>query len=107
MALDKKALLARRLGEGDHEIEGVGTVRIRSLSRAEVLALQGLEGGTAESDRKMLAMALVDPPLTEKEAGQWQENSAPGEIEALTLAIAALSGLGGEAAKSAYKSVRS
>ena len=100
MTVDKAALLARRLGEGKHEIEGVGTVVIRGLSRAEVLTLQGLDGGTAASDRRMLALALVDPVLTEDEVKVWQENSVPGEIEALTVAIAELSGLGVGAAKS-------
>ena len=98
--IDKKALLARRLGEGDHEIEGVGTVRIRGLSRAEILELQALAGGTLISDRRMVSLALVDPKLTEDEVKTWQENSAPGEIEALTVAIAELSGLGVGAAKS-------
>lgn len=105
-AVNKAALLARRLGEADHEVEGVGTVRIRGLSRAEVLALQSLTGGTAAADRRMLSLALIDPKLTEDEVRVWQENSAPGEIESLTLAIAELSGLGAGAAKAAYKSVR-
>ena len=104
--IDKTALLGRRLGEDKHEIEGVGTVRIRGLSRAEVIELQALEGGTAASDRRMVSWALIDPPLTEDEVRIWQENSAAGEIEALTLAIAALSGLDVGAAKSGVSSVR-
>ena len=106
MTVDKKALLARRLGEADHEIEGVGTLRIRGLSRAELLALQALEGGALTSDRRMVSLAVVDPPLTEDDVKTWQENSAPGEIEALTLAIAELSGLGVGAAKSGVSGVR-
>jgi len=98
--IDKSALLARRLGEGEHEIPGFGTVRIRGLSRAELLALQGLDGGVLASDRRMLSLALLDPELTEDEVKIWQENSLPQEIEALTVAIAELSGLGVGAAKS-------
>ena len=98
--IDKAALLVRWLGVGDHEIEGVGTVRIRGLSRAELLELQTLAGGALISDRRMVSLALVDPKLTEDEVKTWQENSAPGEIEALTVAIAELSGLGVGAAKS-------
>ena len=98
--IDKGALLARRLGEADHEVEGVGTVRIRGLSRAELLGLQSLEGGALISDRRMVSLAVVDPKLTEDEVKTWQENSAPGEIEALTVAIAELSGLGVGAGKS-------
>jgi hypothetical protein len=98
--VDKAALLARRLGEGKHEIPGVGTVVIRGLSRAEILGLQALDGGTAVSDRRMVSLALVDPPLTEDEVRVWQENSTADEIEALTVAIAELSGMGVGAAKS-------
>lgn len=106
MSIDKAALLARRLGEGEHEIPGFGTVRFRGLSRAEVLALRDLPGGVAASDRKMVAAALVDPALTEDEVKIWQENSLPGEIEALTVAIAELSGLGVGAPKSGVSGVR-
>ena len=100
MIVDKAALLARRLGEGKHEIPGVGTVRVRGLSRAEILALQALDGGTAASDRRMVSLALVEPALTEDEVRVWQENSTAAEIEALTVAIAELSGIGAGAAKS-------
>lgn len=104
MTVDKATLLARRLGEGEHEIEGVGTVRLRGLSRAEVLEIRKL-GDTAKADRRMVSLALVEPALTEAEVRAWQENSTPGEIEALTVAIAELSGMGVGAAKDAYKSV--
>lgn len=103
--VDKGALLARRLGEDEYEIEGVGAVRIRGLSRAEVLAAQKL-GDTAKSDRFMVSRALLDPPLTEDEVGAWQESSGASEIEGLTVAIAELSGLGMGAAKSDVPGVR-
>ena len=104
--IDKSALLARRLGEGDHEIQGVGTVRIRGLSRAELLELQALDGGALVTDRRMVSLALVDPALTEDEVKAWQENSHAGEIEQLTLAIAELSGIGVGAPKSGVPGVR-
>jgi hypothetical protein len=96
--VEKAALLARRIGAGEHEIEGVGTVRIRGLSRIEVLELQGLD--TAATDRRMVSLALLEPELTEDEVGAWQKTSGPQELEKLTLAIAALSGMGKGAAKS-------
>lgn len=105
MTVDKAALLTRRLDEGEHEIEGFGTVRIRGLSRAEVLALQKLND-TAESDRRMVSLCLLDPVLTEDEVGIWQENSPPMEIERLTVAIRDLSGMGPGAAKSGVSGVR-
>ena len=102
--IDKAALLARRLGEGEHEIPGFGTVRFRGLSRAEVLALRQV-ADAALSDRQMVAAALTDPVLTEDEVKVWQENSLPGEIEALTVAIVELSGLGAGASKSGVPGV--
>lgn len=104
MTVDKAALLARRLGEGEHEIPGFGTVRFRGLSRAEVLALRELSDVQA-ADRKLVAAALVDPALTEDEVKIWQENSHPSEIEDLTTAIINLSGLGVGAAKSGVPGV--
>ncbi len=103
-AVDKGALLARRLNEGEHEIEGVGTVKIRGLSRAEVLAAQKL-GDTAKSDRFMVARALLEPKLSEADVQTWQENSGAAEIEGLTVAIANLSGLGVKADKSGVPGV--
>jgi len=103
-AVDKGALLARRLNEGEHEIEGVGTVKIRGLSRAEVLTAQKL-GDTAKSDRFMVARALLEPTLTEADVQTWQENSGAAEIEGLTVAIANLSGLGAKADKSGVSGV--
>jgi hypothetical protein len=106
VTVDKAALLARRLGEDKHEIEGFGVVRIRGLSRAEVIELQALPGGVAASDRRMVSLCLLDPVLTEDEVGIWQANSAPMEIERLTLAIRDLSGMGPGAPKSGVSGVR-
>jgi hypothetical protein len=106
VTLSKTELLAPRLGEGEHEIAGVGTVRIRGLSRAEVLEMRNLEGGAIATDRRMLSLAMLDPTLTEDEVAAWQRTSNPDEIEKLTLAIADLSGMGDGANKAAYKSVR-
>ena len=104
-AVDKGALLARRLNEADYEVPGVeGALRIRGLSRAEVLTAQKL-GDTAKSDRFMVARALLEPTLTEADVQTWQENSGAAEIEGLTVAIAQLSGLGVGADKSGVSGV--
>jgi hypothetical protein len=104
MTLDKATLLARRIGEGEHEIPGFGTVRIRGLSRAEVIDLQKISD-VAASDRRMVSLCLLDPVLTEDEVGIWQVNSGPMEIEDLTVAIRDLSGMGKGAQKSGVPSV--
>jgi hypothetical protein len=106
-AVDKAALFVNRLPQEDVEVPGVGTVRVRSLSRAEVMALQGTERPTPlELERKFLVTCLVDPVLTEDEVRQWQEASSAGEIEPVTRVISRLSGMDEKAAKEAVKRFR-
>ena len=98
MAVDKAALFKPRLEEADVKIEGVGTVRVRALSRGETFSVQQLTG--ALQDRKILHYGMVDPKLTEAEAGKWQHASPAGEIEAVTTKISELSGITQESPKS-------
>jgi hypothetical protein len=90
--MDKEALFRPRLAEDDVDVPGIGTVRVRALNRAEVMAVQGVAGLEAR-ERKILAAGMVDPALTESEAGQWQKASPGGEIEPVSTRIAELSGL--------------
>jgi hypothetical protein len=105
MTFDKALLFKDRLPEADVDVPGVGTVRVRALSRADVLGMQaakveGEDGGAFE--RRMLALSLVEPALTEDEIGQWQRASKPGELEAVTAKVNELSSLDKAAAKEAY-----
>jgi hypothetical protein len=98
VSLDKAALLAKRgVGGETVEIPGVGEVKVRGLTRAEVLSIQKLQGKSgvdeAEMERKLVALAMVEPELTEEEVGQWQANSPAGELVPIADAIATLSGL--------------
>ena len=104
MAFDKELLFQSRLPETDIEVEDFNTVRVQGLSRADVLSMQGTkgEGGTAGFERRMLALALVDPELTEAEVGQWQEASIPTELESVVDKVTELSGMNKGAAKEAY-----
>lgn len=104
--VSKAKLLAPRLVEGEHEIAGVGTVGIRGLSRQEVIDLQKLEGGIDVRERRMVALGLVDPAVTEDDVAKWQASSLAEEIEGLTVAISNLSGLGVKADKSSVPGVR-
>lgn len=101
----KAKLLARRLGQDDVPIPGVGTVTVRSLSRDEVLHIRAMTGTLAEQERWMLATCMVEPTLTEEEARQWMTGSNAGELEPVTDKIAKLSGLVKDADKETYKSV--
>jgi len=102
--LSKGELLARRVPEADFEIEGVGSVRIRGLTRAEAIELRKVDDA-AVADRRMVALGLVEPRLSEAEVKTWQENSGIHEIEALTVAIGELSAQGKGATKSGVPGV--
>jgi hypothetical protein len=104
--MDKAALLTDRIPRGEVEIPGVGKVTVRGLSRYELhLSGKGTDdAGTVE--RRMIAMSMVDPQLTEAEVELWQKNSSAGELASVTVAIRDLSGLNPGADKEAYKSLR-
>lgn len=104
--LSKDQLLKGRLPEREVEIPDLGTVRVRGLSRAEVLKLQklGLDNVGA-LERKIVHLGLVDPALTEAEVDTWYEAAPGGELEPVSKAIQELSGLVEGAEKAAYKSV--
>lgn len=103
--MDKEALFALRADtasgqpEDDVEVPGVGTVRVRALSRAEGMLVQQANG-TDVTERKILAMGMVNPKLSEVDAGRWQKAATAGEMEPVTQRITELSGLGEGAPKS-------
>lgn len=111
--MDKALLFKSRLNEADVEIPDVGTVRVRGLSRAEVMLVrkatdtEHMDGSRAlVLERKMLAAAMVDPVLTESEVGQWQQASAAGELEPVVRKVQELSGMLDDAPKEAVKTFR-
>lgn len=99
MAVSKEDLFKVKLTEEEVELEGVGAVRVRALTRSEALAVRGLDLTVEEMERKLLAIAMVEPSLTEDEVGQWQAASAAGVMEPLMLRVVELSGMGIDAAK--------
>lgn len=103
--MDKRTLLKPRLAEATVEVPGVGTVRVRELTRAEVVdempTVDRSVPGAFEA--WLVATALVDPKLTEAEVLQWRTQSQPWEIEAVITAINELSALTKGAAKDAWK----
>jgi hypothetical protein len=102
--IDKEALLAPRLAEREVVLP-VGSVRVRALNRIEAMRVQaaGEAGGPAAADRVMIALGMVDPVLTEAEVSAWQASAPAMELEPVTDAIAALSGMQPDATKAAYK----
>jgi len=110
--LDLAALSAPRLPEEDVEIElkkpdGTtvkGKVRVRGMSRTEALGVQMARHNdqlAEEIERRMLAMCMINPPMTKSQAGDWMDASPGGELEPITDKIAVLSGMRKESAKEA------
>lgn len=99
MAVDKETLLKERLPEDDFEIPGVGTVRVRALSRGEVFRVQKLDDVGAY-ERKVLHFGMVAPAMSEIDVGNWQEACPAGELDPVVNKIKELSGLGDDADKS-------
>jgi hypothetical protein len=60
----------------------------------------------AEMERKLLAVAMVDPRLTEDEVAQWQTNSPAGELQPVADTIARISGMEKNYAKGGSETVR-
>jgi len=114
MAVDKELLLKGRLTEAEVPIPGVGTIRVRAMSRAEVFLMQKAKGNSkkrtsaqiAAYERKVLALGMVDPAMTEAEVMQWQDGSPAGELGPVVDKIRELSGLSEGADKSDLPGVR-
>jgi hypothetical protein len=104
--IDRDALLKARLPERTLDIDGVGTIRVRALSRAEALEVRACGEDLAGMEQKILTFGLVDPALSPDDVANWYRAAPAGEIEPITNAIVAMSGLADDAAKEAYKSFR-
>ena len=103
----KDDLLVSNLEEEDCEIPGRGKVRVKALTRAQVLAFRKEGAGdTGETERLMLAAAFVIPKLTKGEVRLWQEASKAGEMEPVTRVVMRLSGMAEDSAKEAVKQFR-
>jgi hypothetical protein len=98
--LTKEQLLAQRFGVREHVIAGVGTIKVRSLTRGESLEVVGKELDRGAAERYLLSKGLVEPALTEADVKVWQDSSPAGEIQDIAKLITELSGLSDGAPKS-------
>lgn len=105
MPVNKELLLKSRLPEAEVDIPGVGTVRVRGLSRAEVLGMKDLPNGEAE--QRMVSAGLIDPELTADEVAEWQHVALVGEIDVIVTKIMDLSGLSANTANETWKEMES
>lgn len=106
MAIDKAVLLGQKFGYEDVEIPGVGVVTIRALTRGEAIRIQGDEMLAEVMECKLLAMAMVDPKMTEEEVKEWQDTSPAGQMQPVVKAILVLSGMTEEVTREAYDDFR-
>lgn len=105
-AVDKSALLASRgIGLTSVSLGELGEVKVRALTRAEALGFQG-EHDAAEAEVMLLAVALVEPKLTEDEIRAWQKVAPAGELQPVVQAVLAASGMEQDAPKEAMKRFR-
>jgi hypothetical protein len=82
-------------------------VKVRGLSRLELLVLGKGTDDAALIERRNIAACMVEPKLTEKQVEAWQKTSGPkGGLDLVTAAIRDLSGLGEGAQKSRVAEVR-
>lgn len=100
-----EALITQRADETDHTLPSGALVRVRGLSRGETYMMRKskADGGIKDEaawERRLVALALVQPKLTEEQVGEWQRGPAGGDMEDLTQKIQELSKLDDGADKS-------
>ena len=87
------------------------SVRVRGLSRKEVLLMRHLQSkGILDTEEKweseMLSRSLVSPTFTPKEILEWQALSPAGEMNPVSDKVRELSALTDDADKSGVQAVR-
>lgn len=81
----------------DHEIPGLGTVKVRGLETLELEQIDAAVGDGGNMRWALLAVsaALVEPKITPEQA----EHMIPGVVKDISVVVARLSGLSGDAEK--------
>lgn len=75
-------------------------VRVRGMSRMELMLSRKGTEDAGEIERRMLSYCMVAPEMTVRQVEAWQKASGPMVIAPVTEAIRELSGLGEGADKS-------
>lgn len=90
--------------EEDYEMDSGLVVRIRPLTRAEVLKINGMKGlDTAARESHYLSRALVEPRMTPDNVAAWQARGLAGDIGELVERVQHISGLDPKGEKAAAK----
>ncbi len=84
----------------DVELPGGKAVRVRGMTRMELMLSRKGADDPAVIEQRMLSYCLVEPRMTAKQVEAWQKASGPMVIAPVTEKIRELSGLGAGADKS-------
>lgn len=89
--ISKDVLLKAQLPESTVDVPGVGRMRVRGLSRMEVLLARDRDRAGWEAS--LLTAGLVEPALTEDEVNIWREGATTDVVNTVVEAILGLSGM--------------
>lgn len=98
--INRDELLVKRLVAETVEVPGVGTVKVRGLSRGEVFDLRAKNLNVEELEVQTIALCMVEPMLSTDDVRTWMYNAPTNEIDAVFGKIRELSGLSEGAQKS-------
>lgn len=97
--MDKAVLLKGYLPEEDVELpSGIGTVRVRGLSRQEAVTVAKIDDQTA-MERLAMALGMLDPRMTESEIDEWSKVAVAADVQAVAQKISDLSNMQAGAGK--------
>lgn len=94
---------AEVIASDDFETMTGRKIRLRGLSRTEALKLRKID---VDFEPNMIMAGLAVPTMNVKQVKAWQAKAPAGELEEVMDKISELSGLGPDAGKAAYKSIR-
>ncbi len=101
--VDKAALLADEEFEIEvHTIPGMGEIKVRSLSRAELMRVGQLGSDKiSEAEAYMVSRGCVEPKFTVDDVKKWQKLPKGVHLDALVEKLNQMSGVEDEAGKEA------
>lgn len=89
--------------EEDFELPSGLVVRIRPLTRMEVLIIGKRDLTTDKKEQAFMSKAMVLPAMSEEDVKRWQTNSATGDMQELTERVQEISGMSTKGAKATAK----
>src|SRR6478609_7456716 len=101
--LTREQILARKRGQDVVDLGDGSTVKVRGLSRNEAQHVADAKT-TLERDAIMISLGLVDPELSPDDVLDWFGEAPAGDVKAIALRIAELSGMAEGQGKQATKS---